>query len=75
MENKLKKLEHLWEIIAPFIFGAAMVAGCILAYNAYVRGNQDLFVAWISAAGMAGGTMGAFIRIKEIKDENNIPRP
>lgn len=71
----MKKFENAYEKIAPFIFGAAMICGCILAYNAYTRGNQDLFVAWMSSAGMAGGAMGAFIRVNEIKnekDEDNI---
>ena len=75
MEKIFKKLEHIWDTVAPFLFGSALVCGCILAYNAYTRGDQDLFIAWMSASGLAGGAMGAYIRIKEIKDENNIPRP
>ena len=68
----MKKIESIYEKVAPFLFGAAMICGAILAYNAYKRGNEELFAAWMASAGMAGGAMGAYIRIKEIKDENNI---
>ena len=74
MEKIFKKFENIWETIAPFLFGIAFICGSILAYNAYKRGNEELFAAWMTSAGMAGGAMGAYIRIKEIKDENDIPR-
>lgn len=71
----MKKIENIYEKVAPFLFGAAMICGAVLAYNAYKLGKEELFAAWMASAGMAGGAMGAYIRIGEIKnekDEDNI---
>lgn len=48
-----------------WIYAISCVAGIINAYFAYKVGNTDAGVAWISAAGISAGALGAFLELVE----------
>ena len=54
--------------VSIWVYGLAMIAGLFNAYFAYKGGNGDATFAWVVAAGLAGGALGAHLEIKEIKD-------
>ena len=68
----MKKIEEFFDKISPWIYGFAMIGAMVNAYSVYVHGNQDAFVAWMCAGGMAGGAMSASVKLKENRDEDNI---
>ena len=54
--------------ISIWLYGLAMIAGLFNAYFAYKGGNGNAAFAWVVAAGLAGGALGAHLEIKELKD-------
>jgi hypothetical protein len=58
--------------VSMWIYGLAMVAALINAYVAFKHGNSDAAFAWLCAGGMAGGASGAYMKLKENEDEDNI---
>lgn len=49
------------------IYGIAAIAGSINSFISFRSGNQDLMIAWICAAGVSCGALGAYI---ELRDKN-----
>jgi len=47
-----------------------MVAALVNAFVNFKSGNVEATIGWICASGMAGGALGAYLKIIDIEKEN-----
>ena len=53
-----------------WMYSIGLISGFGNAYFAYKIGNNDATLAWITAACLAAGALGAHLDIKGMKDKN-----
>jgi hypothetical protein len=56
--------------VSIIIYALAMVAGLVNAFVNFKSGNVEATIGWICASGMAGGALGAYLKIIDIEKEN-----
>jgi hypothetical protein len=55
--------------ISIIIYALGTICSLGNAYFAYKGENIDATIAWICASGLSSGALGAYFKIKELKDE------
>jgi hypothetical protein len=53
------------------IYTLAMVAALVNAFVNFKSGNVEATIGWICASGMAGGAIGAYMKLKDIEEKEN----
>jgi hypothetical protein len=56
--------------VSIIIYALAMVAALVNAFVNFKSGNVEATIGWICASGMAGGALGAYLKIIDIEKEN-----
>jgi hypothetical protein len=56
--------------VSIIIYALAMVAALVNAFINFKSGNVEATIGWICASGMAGGALGAYLKIIDIEKEN-----
>jgi xanthine/uracil permease len=56
--------------VSIIIYALAMVAGLVNAFVNFKSGNVEATIGWLCASGMAGGALGAYLKIIDIEKEN-----
>jgi|LauGreDrversion4_2_1035121.scaffolds.fasta_scaffold53671_1 xanthine/uracil permease len=56
--------------VSIIIYALAMVAGLVNAFVNFKSGNVEATIGWICASGMAGGALGAYLKLRDIEKEN-----
>ena len=56
--------------VSIIIYALAMVAGLVNAFVNFKSGNVEAMIGWICASGMAGGALGAYLKLRDIEKEN-----
>jgi hypothetical protein len=49
--------------VSIIIYALAMVAALVNAFINFKSGNVEATIGWICASGMAGGALGAYLKI------------
>jgi hypothetical protein len=56
--------------VSIIIYALAMVAALVNAFVNFKSGNVEATIGWICASGMAGGALGAYLKLRDIEKEN-----
>jgi hypothetical protein len=57
--------------VSIIMYGLAMFSSLGNTYFAYKNENIDATIVWVCASGLASGGLGAHLKIKELKDEED----